>query len=156
MTVTHTVVADYVALLNTNGDTAHDGLYPIVTDVDDAYPLNGSWRATEINEMAVSVYSDQAENDTFTVNLFGGVRGGAMERICSLECTVGSALAGTGLRWVDTIAVTSYHLGGGGVSVADVGSNTVCKVGFDAIGYRYLKAYTSGVTGNVVVLARHI
>ena len=80
------------------------------------------------------------------VFLTGAVDGGPEEPLCSLVLTIGSVVETGDYRWADTIVPTNYHLGAGGVKVEDSGNSHPCKVGLDAIGYRYIRKYVITLT----------
>ncbi len=80
------------------------------------------------------------------VFMTGAVDGGPEEPLCSLALTIGSVVETGDYRWADIIVVTNYHLGAGGVKVEDSGNSHPCKIGFDAIGYRYIKVYSISLT----------
>jgi len=129
-----TVATDY--LLNTRADDAVDLLEKA-----------GAGYRTRANEIEVVVYGTGADGTTATLELYASNEGGARERIASIVYILGTAIAittGT-YRWADTATVTSYHLASGGVNVADSAVNRIVKIGFDAIGYRYLEGrFTAG------------
>ncbi len=72
--------------------------------------------------------------------------GGPEEPICSLAITVGSVVETGDWRWADTIVLTSYHLAACSILVADSGNSHPAKVGWDNIGYRFIKAYVTSLT----------
>ena len=72
--------------------------------------------------------------------------GGPEEPICSLAITVGSVVETGDWRWVDTIVLTSYHLDGCSIAVADSGNSHPTKVGWDNTGYRHIKFYVTSLT----------
>ena len=72
--------------------------------------------------------------------------GGPEEPICSLAVTIGSVVETGDWRWVDTIILTSYHLAACSIIRADSGNSHPTKVGWDNIGYRYVKFYVTSLT----------
>lgn len=81
-----------------------------------------------------------------TIQMTGAAEGGPEEAICSLAITIGSVVETGDYRWGDTIVETDYHLAAGGVKVEDSGNSHPCKVGFDLLGYRYIKIYSTALT----------
>lgn len=81
-----------------------------------------------------------------TIFMTGAVDGGPEEPLCSLALTIGSVVETGTFRWADTIVVTNFHLGAGGVKREDSGNSHPCKIGFDAIGYRYITIYSTALT----------
>jgi len=83
---------------------------------------------------------------TGTIVVTGAAAGGCEEPICSLAITVGAVVETGTWRWVDTITLTSYHLAEDNILAADSGNSHPAKVGFDAIGYHFLKFYVTALT----------
>lgn len=83
---------------------------------------------------------------TGTIVVTGAADGGAEEFICSLAVTVGSVVETGDWRWVDTIIMTNWHLAEASIVRADSGNSHPTKVGFDAIGYRYIRFYVTSLT----------
>lgn len=81
-----------------------------------------------------------------TIVIIGSAGNGPEEPICSLAVTIGSVVETGDWRWVDTITLTSYHLAACSILRADSGNSHPTKVGFDAIGYRYIKFYVTALT----------
>ena len=81
-----------------------------------------------------------------TIVVTGAADGGPEEPICSLAITVGAVVETGTWRWVDTIALTSYHLAAMSIVRADSGNSHPTKLGFDAIGYRYIRFYVTALT----------
>ena len=133
-----------------------DAISPSTADWD----FMDSGTVTESNEAEIIFSATAAENSTFDVYIYGANDGGPQLRICKLSCIVGdkAVASGSSIRWVDTVAETNYHISSGGIQVADSGANTVCKVGFDLVGYRYLNFYVNNRSGatNVYVYMRTI
>lgn len=81
-----------------------------------------------------------------TIVITGAADAGPEEPICSLAITVGSVVETGDWRWVDTITLTSYHLAACSIVVADSGNSHPTKLGFDAIGYKYIRFYVTSLT----------
>ena len=92
-----------------------------------------------------------------TVIITGACEGGPEEQICSLAVTIG-AVVESGTREIgDTIVLTSTHLAACSILVADSGNSRPAKLGFDAIGYRYISFYvpTLTTTADLRIYARY-
>ena len=101
----------------------------------------GKGQETKANRLEMLFLADQA--GSATIALTGACQGGPEEYIASLALTVGgTAETGTN-RWVEDITLSSYHLAACGIVVADGGNNRVTKFGFDAIGYQFIRFYTT-------------
>lgn len=83
---------------------------------------------------------------TGTIVITGVASGGCEEPICSLAITVGAVVETGAWRWVDTVTLTSYHLAAFNIVRADSGNSHPTKIGFDAIGYQWLKFYVTALT----------
>lgn len=83
---------------------------------------------------------------TGTIVIIGAADAGCEEPICSLAITVGTVVETDDWRWADTIVLTSFHLDGLSIAVADSGNNHPTKLGFDAVGYRYIRFYVPSLT----------
>lgn len=102
----------------------------------------GKGNETKANRLCMLFLADQA--GAATIGLTGACEGGCEEPIASLVLTVGGTVESGTNRWTEDIALTSYHLAEDAILVADTGNNQPTKFGFDAIGYRYIKFYSSG------------
>lgn len=84
---------------------------------------------------------------TGTIVFTGSAPGGPEEFICSLAISSAADIVESGdWRWVDTITLTNYHLAEDNILRADSGNSHPCKVGWDNIGYQFLKAYVTALT----------
>lgn len=84
---------------------------------------------------------------TGTIVFTGAAPGGCEEPICSLAISSAADIVESGdWRWVDTITLTSYHLAADCIVRADSGNSHPTKVGWDNIGYQFLKAYVTALT----------
>ena len=81
-----------------------------------------------------------------TVIVAGASPGGPIEHIASLAVTIGSVVETGVWRLVDTMVLTSTHLAGCSIAVADSGNSHPAKFGFDAIGYQFIKFYITSLT----------
>lgn len=93
-----------------------------------------------------------------TIFITGAADGGPEEPICSLGVTIGTVVETGDWRWVDTISPTKYHLAVQSFNVADSGNSHPAKVGFDAIGYRYIRFYVPSLTTttDIRIYARYL
>ena len=83
---------------------------------------------------------------TGTIVITGAADGGCEEPICSLAITVGTVVETGTWRWVDTATLTRWHLAECSIVVADSGNSHPTKIGWDNIGYRYIRFYISSLT----------
>ncbi len=81
-----------------------------------------------------------------TIQFTGTAPGGCEEPICSLACTVGLVVETGDWRWVDEITLTNWHLAEDNILRMDSGNSHPCKVGWDNIGYQWLKGYVTSLT----------
>jgi len=143
----------------TDTDPATANSFPLgVTsgDMDLLLPRHGGkGTETKANRVALIVLATNAGGADLYVT--GAAPGGPEEYICLMECTAGGTVETGTNRWVENITLTNYHLAGCGITVADSGNNHVAKVGFDAIGYRYINFYNTALytTNEIYVYARH-
>jgi len=112
-------------------------------DLHDA-AWGGKGTETKANRLCMIILADQAGSGTLAVT--GACDGGPEEYIASLVLTVGGTVETGTNRWVETIALTSYHIAEDSILVADNADNHVSKFGFDAAGYRYINFYSSAFT----------
>lgn len=104
----------------------------------------GAGKETKAYRLALLITGKPA--GTGTIVITGAAEGGPEEQICSLAITVGSVVETGAWRIVDTIDLTSAHLAGCSILAADSGNSRPTKVGFDNIGYRYIKFYVTSLT----------
>ena len=84
---------------------------------------------------------------TGTIVFTGAAPGGCEEFICSLAIDSSAGIVESGdWRWVETITLTSYHLAEDNILRVDSGNSHPCKVGWDNIGYQFLRAYVTALT----------
>jgi hypothetical protein len=117
----------------------------------------GSRYDTYANNIGLVCSASAANDDSATMSLYGIVDGGAPERIASLVWDFGTAIKSGTIRWADTCTATGTHVTA--VTATDSGNNRICKVTFDATGYRYLygivHATVSGAATGITVDMRH-
>lgn len=84
---------------------------------------------------------------TGTIQFTGAAPSGCEEPICSLAISSAADIVETGdWRWVDTITLTNWHLAEDNILRTDSANSHPCKVGWDNIGYQWLKAYVTALT----------
>ncbi len=83
---------------------------------------------------------------TGTVIVTGASEGGPREHIGSLAITMNAVVETGDWRIVDTMVLTSTHLAGCSIAVADSGNSRPTKFGADVIGYRFIKFYVTALT----------
>lgn len=101
---------------------------------------------TKAYRLAFLMTAKGTAGGTGTVVITGASCGGPEEQICSLAITMNAVVETGDWRIVDTMVLTSVHLAACSILVADSGNSRPTKVGFDAIGYRYIKFYVTALT----------
>ena len=122
--------------------------FPFTTtsgDMDLLLPQHGG-KGTETKAYRLALLITGKPAGSATVVVAGACEGGPIEEIASLAVTIGSVVETGDWRIADTIALTSYHLAGCSILAADSGNSRPTKVGFDVIGYRYIKFYVTSLT----------
>lgn len=104
----------------------------------------GSGTETKGYRLEIIIVADQA--GTGTLEITGAAPGGPEEYICSLALTIGGTVESGTKRWVEAMTLTNYHLAGFSCVVADDGNNHPTKFGFDAIGYQFIRFYSTALT----------
>jgi len=120
-----------------------------------SHVYGGSGSETKANRLEMIFLADQSGSGTISIT--GASQGGPEEYICSLALTFGTIVeTGTDI-WCDTIDLTSYHITKSGILVADSGNSHVAKLGFDAMGYQFIRFYSTSFTSitSVKVYARY-
>jgi len=114
-------------------------------DIDLLAPeWGGAGEESKGYRLAVLITGQPAGSGVIVVT--GAAEGGPEEQICSLAVTIGSVIETGDWRLVDTIVLTSVHLAQCSIVVADSGNSRPAKVGWDNIGYRYIKFYVTSLT----------
>ena len=117
----------------------------VAGDIDLLKPKYGG-RGNETKAYRLALLFTGKPAGTGTIVITGVADAGPEEPICSLTITVGAVVETGTWRWVDTAVLTSYHLAGCSINLADSGNSHPVKLGYDAIGYRYIKFYVSSLT----------
>lgn len=95
---------------------------------------------------------------TGTVVITGAAEGGPEEQICSVAVSSAADIVESGsIRIIDSMTLTSTHLAGCSIAVADSGNSRVAKLGFDALGYRFIRFYVTALTtiSSLRIFVRH-
>ncbi len=95
---------------------------------------------------------------TGVVAITGAAEGGPEEHICSVVISSAADIVESGtFRVIDSMTLTSTHLDGLSIAIADSGNSRVAKLGFDALGYRYIRFYVPTLTtiSDLRIFARH-
>jgi hypothetical protein len=94
-----------------------------------------------------------------TVHVTGASEGGPRELVASLAITMNAVVETGDWRIVDTMVLPDevIHLAGCSIAAVDSGNSRPAKFGFDAIGYRYIKFYVTGLTNitDLRIYVRH-
>lgn len=126
-------------------------------DMDLLLPKNGAV-GTETRAYRLEIIMTGTPAGTATVAIFGASEGGPEEQICSVAVSSAADITESGsVRIIDAMTLTSTHLAGCSIAVADSGNSRVAKLGFDAIGYRYINFYAPTLTTitSLKIYARH-
>lgn len=116
-------------------------------DMDLLKPSNGAiGTETRAYRLGILMTAKGTAGGTGTVMVTGASEGGPRELIASLAITMNAVVETGDWRIVDEIVLTSVHLAGCSIAVADSGNSRPTKFGFDATGYRYIKFYVTALT----------
>lgn len=141
-----TSIESYKLVYTGDGSDTEPVAFPLgITsgDIDLHAPeWGGKGTETKANRLCMLFLADQA--GAATVALTGACEGGCEEYIASLALTVGGTVESGTNRWCEDIDLSPYHLSEDCILIADGGNNRPTKFGFDAIGYRFIRFYTSG------------
>jgi len=107
-------------------------------DLHDA-SWGGKGTETKANRLCHLFLTDAA--GAATVFITGACEGGPEEPICSIVLGSGGTVESGTDVWMENGTLTSYHLAEDAIVLAGESVNQPCKLGFDAIGYRYIKYY---------------
>ncbi len=157
-----TVIDSYniVKEIDSGATTAAPTTFPFgVTsgDMDLLLPANGG-RGGETKAYRLSILMTAKPAGSGTVVITGASEGGPEEQICSLALDNSADITESGdWRIMDTITLASTHLAACSILVADSGNSRPAKLGFDAIGYRYINFYVTALTTitNLRIYVRH-
>ena len=107
-------------------------------DLHDA-SWGGKGVETKANRLCHLFLTDAA--GAATVFITGACEGGPEEPICKIVLGSGGTVESGTDVWMENGTLTSYHLAEDAIVLAGESVNQPCKLGFDAIGYRYIKYY---------------
>ena len=149
-TAEQSVVDSYNIVHEVTGGTttAAPTAFPFGVTSGDIDLLEAKWggRGQETKGYNLALLVTGKPSGSGTIVITGAAEGGPEEQICSLAITVGSVVETDDWRIVDTIVITNVHLAEKCIVVADSGNSRPVKIGFDAIGYRYIKFYVTALT----------
>ncbi len=154
------VIDSYCIARTVSGTTAAPTTFPFgVTsgDLDLLSAANGGV-GEETKAYRLEVLFTSKPAGTGTVVITGANEGGPEEFICSVDISSAADVTETGdWRIVDTLDLTSFHLAACSILTADSGNSRPAKLGFDAIGYRYITFYVTALTTitDLRIYARH-
>ena len=115
-------------------------------DMDLLAPKNGAV-GIETRAYRLEIIMKGVTAGTATVVITGASEGGPEEHIASIDVSSAADIVESGtFRIIDSMILTSTHLAGCSIAVADSGNSRVAKFGFDAIGYRYINFYIPTLT----------
>ncbi len=109
----------------------------------------GAGTETKGYRLEIIIVADQAGNATLEIT--GAAPGGPEEYICSLACTIGGTVETGTKRWVEAITLTNYHLASLSCVIGDSGNNHPTKFGFDALGYQFIRFYSTSLTNTTEI-----
>jgi len=146
-----TIIGSYSIIKTVTGGTTTTAptAFPLGVTSGDmnllAAKFGGVADETRAYRLAILILTKPA--GTGTIVFTGSAPGGCEEPICSLAISSAADIVESGdWRWVDTITLTNYHLAEDNILRADSGNSHPCKVGWDNIGYQFLKAYVTALT----------
>ncbi len=146
-----TIIGSYSIIKTVTGGTTTTAptAFPLGVTSGDmnllATKFGGVADETRAYRLAILILTKPA--GTGTIVFTGAAPGGCEEPICSLAISSAADIVETGdWRWADTIVLTRYHLAEDNILRADSGNSHPCKVGWDNIGYQFLKAYVTALT----------
>lgn len=121
-------------------------------DIDLLLPKWGG-KGTETKGYRLGILVTAKPAGTGTLVITGASEGGPEEQICSLALDNSADITESDdWRIMDTMTLASAtpptptHLAACSILVADSGNGRPAKLGFDAIGYRYIKFYVTALT----------
>jgi len=146
--VEHTAIDSYNLVFEADGLSSAPTSFPLGVSGGDMDLLSSLYGGTghETSAYRLEILITGKPSGSGTVVITGACEGGPEEFIASLDITIGSTTESGDWKWADTIALTSYHLSGCSIAVADSGNSRPCKFGFDAVGYRYINFYVPSLT----------
>jgi len=116
-------------------------------DMDLLSPKNGAVGVeTRAYRLGILMTAKGTSGGTGTVMVTGASEGGPIELIGSLAIKMNAVVETGDWRIVDEMVLTSAHLAGCSILVADSGNSRPTKFGADVIGYRYIKFYVTSLT----------
>ncbi len=146
-----TIIGSYSIIKTVTGGTTTTAptAFPLGVTSGDmnllAAKFGGVADETRAYRLAILILTKPA--GTGTIVFTGAAPNGCEEPICSLAISSAADIVESGdWRWVDTITLTNFHLAEDNILRADSGNSHPCKVGWDNIGYQFLRAYVTALT----------
>ncbi len=116
-------------------------------DMDLLLPSNGAiGTETRAYRLGVLMTAKGTTGGIGTVIVSLASEGGPREFAAELAITMNSVVETGDWRIVDTMVLTSAHLAGCSIAVADSGNSRPTKFGLDVIGHRYPKFHVTSLT----------
>ena len=156
----YTVVDSYNEVFAATGTSSVPTAFPfgiLTGDMDLLAPENDGV-AGETKAYRLEFIMKVITAGTGTVAITGAAEGGPEEYICEVDISTVAAIVESGsFLVVDSMVLRSFHLDGFSIAVADSGNSRVAKLGFDALGYRYIRFYVPTLTTitDLRIYARH-
>lgn len=146
-----TIVGSYSIIKTVTGGTttALPTAFPLGITSGDINLLEAKYGgvADETRAYRIAILIATKPAGTGTIIFTGAAPGGCEEPICSLAIDSSADIVESGdWRWVDTITLTNWHLAECSIVRADSGNSHPTKVGWDAVGYQFIKAYVTALT----------
>ncbi len=112
---------------------------------------------TRAYRLGILMTAKGTSGGTGTVMVSLASEGGPRELAASLAITMNAVVETGDWRIVDEMVLTSTHLAGCSVAVADSGNSRPTKFGLDVIGQRYPKFYVTSLTNitDIRIYARY-
>ena len=156
----YTVVDSYNEVFSATGTSSVPTAFPFGIksgDMDLLTPANDG-TAGETKAYRLEFVMKGVTAGTGVVAVTGAAEGGPEEYICDVGISsVGAIVESGSFLIIDSMTLNSFHLDGCSIAVADSGNSRVAKLGFDAIGYRYIRFYVPTLTTitDLRIFARH-
>ncbi len=93
----------------------------------------------ECDAVVITMDGTGSDGNSAVFTIWGYGRSGPDERIYhTVTATLGTAVAGTGRTYADEISGTDTHITTIGIKDSAGAGNSIAKIAFDAVGYRFL------------------
>ncbi len=158
-----TVVDSYKLVFTATSTSSAPTAFPFGVTSGDIDLLLPQWggKGTETKAYRLGMLFTGDAAGSATVIITGACEGGPEEQIASINITMNAVVETGAWRIIDTMSlngIAPIHLGACSLLIADSGNSRVAKLGFDALGYRYIRFYPTVLTGitNLRIYARHL